>query len=88
MSVYGNWRGIPREDIPWHPTVDPAKCKGCQECFKFCSHKVYSWDETAHRAVVVEPHNCVVGCSSCRSLCKEGAITFPPLASLKQFMKQ
>ena len=24
------WHGIPREDIPWRPTVDPDACIGCQ----------------------------------------------------------
>lgn len=26
------WHGIPREEIPWLPTVDPETCIGCQLC--------------------------------------------------------
>ncbi len=27
---------IPREQIPWHPTVDLTKCTADQACVKFC----------------------------------------------------
>jgi len=87
MSKYGNWQGIPREEILWHPTVDLEKCVGCKECFNFCSHKVYDWDEEKNKTKVVEPNYCVVGCSSCMGLCPEGAISFPPLTILKNIKK-
>lgn len=83
MSKYGNWRGIPREEIPWHPTVDLEKCAGCKECFNFCSHGVYAWDEEKNNPKVVEPYSCVVGCSSCMGMCTQEAISFPPLTILK-----
>lgn len=85
MSKYGTWKGMPREEIPWRPSVDRAKCLGCKECFKFCSHKVYAWDDAANRPVVNEPFKCVVGCSNCRKLCKSGAITFPPADILQRY---
>ncbi len=87
MSKYGDWQGIPREGIPWHPTVDLGKCIGCKECFNFCSHNVYGWDEANNKTKVAEPHNCVVGCSSCMNLCAEGAISFPPLTILRNIKK-
>jgi CDP-4-dehydro-6-deoxyglucose reductase len=85
MGSFGTWKGVPREQIPWHPTVDEEKCIGCRKCCEFCSHKVYVWDETNDRPVVAEPFQCVVGCSSCTYQCEQGAISFPPLTILKGF---
>ena len=83
MGQYGSWKGVPREQIPWHPTLDGEKCIGCRKCFEFCSHGVYTWDAAADRPVVAEPFHCVVGCSNCMHQCEEGAISFPPLTILK-----
>ncbi len=83
MGRYGSWKGVPREQIPWHPTLDGEKCIGCRKCFEFCSHGVYTWDAAADRPVVAEPFQCVVGCSNCMHQCEEGAISFPPLTILK-----
>ena len=77
---------VPREQIPWHPTVYADKCSGCRTCFEFCTHGVYEWDEENARPVVKRPHNCVVGCSSCSAQCPMEAIGFPPLSILKQYM--
>jgi NAD-dependent dihydropyrimidine dehydrogenase PreA subunit len=87
MSKYGTWKGTPRENIPWHPTVDESKCVGCKTCFEFCSHGVYSWNEQTDRPVVAEPFQCMVGCSSCMNQCANEAISFPPLSVLKPFLK-
>ncbi len=88
MGSYGTWKGVPREQVPWHPMVDAEKCKGCRKCYEFCSHEVYAWDAENNKTRVAEPFLCVVGCSSCMSLCEEGAITFPPLTILKNVGKQ
>jgi len=85
VSNYGTWKGIPREQIPWYPSVDLAKCAGCKKCCDFCSHGVYGWDEEAKKTKVVEPLQCVVGCSNCTYQCEEGAISFPPLSILSSF---
>jgi NAD-dependent dihydropyrimidine dehydrogenase PreA subunit len=87
MERYGTWKGTPREQIPWYPTVDSTRCVGCQKCFEFCSHGVYAWDETAGTPKVQEPFQCVVGCSNCAAQCEEGAIAFPPLTILKEFLR-
>jgi NAD-dependent dihydropyrimidine dehydrogenase PreA subunit len=86
MGDQGSWKGIPRDRIPWHPTVDAGKCVGCRSCFDFCSHGVYSWDEAAGIPVVANPSNCVVGCSNCSHQCKEEAISFPPLSVLTDLL--
>ncbi len=52
MGNYGEWKGIPREKIPWYPTVDSERCIGCKECFNFCRHKVYIWDEDNNKTKV------------------------------------
>jgi NAD-dependent dihydropyrimidine dehydrogenase PreA subunit len=71
------WRGIPREKIPWYPTIDAGKCIGCRTCIDFCKNGVLAFDETTQKALVVTPFNCVVECSTCGRLCPEGAIGFP-----------
>ncbi len=87
MGSYGTWQGIARENIPWFPTVDTVKCAGCKECFNFCRQKVYGWDEANDKTVVVQPFKCVVGCSTCAGMCKEGAISFPPLTILRNLKR-
>jgi NAD-dependent dihydropyrimidine dehydrogenase PreA subunit len=83
MCAFGTWQGIPREEIPWQPTIDASQCTGCKICFNFCSHGVYGWDDTANRSVVQSPFSCVVGCSNCAGQCQSEAISFPPLTVLK-----
>lgn len=81
------WKGIPRSEIAWHPTVDESKCTGCRKCFEFCAHKVYRFDENRQKTRVAQPLECVVGCSSCKGLCETEAISFPPLSMLKDLLR-
>jgi len=69
------WHGIPRKDIPWHPTVDVDTCIGCTLCFATCGRTVYDMQD--NKAVVVNPLNCMVGCSTCGAVCPVQAISFP-----------
>lgn len=71
------WRGIPREQIPWYPAIDAESCIGCRTCVEFCRNDVLEFDETALKARVNHPLNCVVECSTCGRLCPAGAIRFP-----------
>ena len=71
------WHGIPREEIPWRPTVDPDACIGCQLCYITCGRAVYEMEDGV--AVEVDPMNCAVGCTTCGNICPTGAITFPPM---------
>lgn len=71
------WRGIAREQIPWYPTIDEAKCIGCRTCVDFCKNGVLEFDEATGKASVRSPFNCVVECSTCGRLCPAEAISFP-----------
>lgn len=72
-----DWRGIPREEIPWYPTIDPEKCSGCRTCVEFCRNGVLEFDEERQKARVRSPYNCVVECSTCGRFCPAEAISFP-----------
>ncbi len=70
-----SWHGIPREEIPWFPTVDAEACIGCQLCFVTCGRGVYEMD--ARVANVAKGLSCMVGCSTCAAVCPTQAISFP-----------
>ena len=72
------WYGIPREQIPWFPTLDLEKCDGCGRCLEHCEYRVFQMSGEPARPVVVNPLNCVVGCDSCARDCRAAAIQFPP----------
>ena len=79
---------IPREDIPWFPTVDAALCTGCRICFDFCHQGVYDWDDARSAAVAARPYQCIVGCSGCRDKCGAGAISFPELEEIAALLRR
>jgi ferredoxin len=78
------YHGIPREEIPWHPSVDEEKCTGCGACAEFCQKGVYVLKD---KVVVTNPYRCVVSCTGCQSKCPEGAISFPTFIELRGIMK-
>lgn len=82
-----DWRGIPREEIPWFPTIDVEKCIGCRECITICKNGVLAFDETKKKSKVVNPYNCVVECRTCARLCPVDAISFPDAAKFTAFIK-
>lgn len=84
----GTWQGIPREEIPWYPTIRDELCDGCNICLEFCSFRVYEYDDRTNKVRVVNPFNCEVGCSMCALKCQPKAILFPPLAILETFRKK
>jgi len=74
------YMGVPREKIPWRPTVDYSKCNFCEgdpQCLKFCPHGVFGKDDTSGKLSVAKPNNCVVFCRSCRKVCAPEALSFP-----------
>ena len=73
------WHGITREEIDWHPTINEEACIGCGTCVTGCGRLVYRFDFTKKKAVVGDPLNCLVGCTTCANTCPAHAISFPPL---------
>ena len=71
------WHGIPREEVPWRPSVDADACIGCQLCYVTCGRGVYEMKDGV--AVEVAPMECAVGCSTCGNICPTNAIRFPTL---------
>jgi CDP-4-dehydro-6-deoxyglucose reductase len=82
------WHGIAREAIEWHPTVNEDVCIGCGTCVTGCSRLVYRFDYERLKAVVIDPLNCMVGCTTCANTCPTNAISFPPLATVLDLEQQ
>lgn len=80
------YMGIPREAIPWFPTIDPDKCINDSVCIDFCANDVFAEGDIA--TVVANPLNCVVGCSSCARVCPSDALSFPDSEELVETLRQ
>ena len=76
------WHGVPRGQITWNPAVIEEACIGCGTCVTGCSRLVYRFDFERKKAVVVDPLNCMVGCTTCANTCPAHAIEFPPIESV------
>jgi NAD-dependent dihydropyrimidine dehydrogenase PreA subunit len=85
---YRLYLGIPRQLIPWYPTVDANKCVGCKECLAFCHDTVYLFQEESKKAVVSEPWHCQVYCQSCTYACPTDAISFPERRDVKATIRE
>ena len=70
------WHGIPRNKIPWFPTIDYQKCINCRKCKDYCKLGVYELEEHEgkQRSIVKHPNNCVVLCTGCDGICPAKAI--------------
>jgi CDP-4-dehydro-6-deoxyglucose reductase len=82
------WHGTPRDTIDWHPTVDLDACIGCGNCVTSCGRLVYRFDFDAAKAVVAEPLQCMVGCTTCAATCPAHAINFPDPDTLKPLVNR
>ena len=80
------WHGIPRQEIPWYPTVDTDTCIGCTLCYLSCGRGVYVMKD--NRAVVVNPYDCMVGCSTCSTVCPVEAVSFPTRDLIWKFERE
>ncbi len=73
-----HYQGIPRNQIPWDPQIDAAKCTACGKCVEFCHTKAFRTEEqNGKKRTVVNPNRCVVFCHGCETICPAGAITHP-----------
>ena len=82
------YQGVPREAIPWFPTVYEEKCNGCKECYDMCPTRVFIWDEESKKPKAAYPLRCVVGCSGCAQICKPKAINFPQKSIVNNILKR
>lgn len=80
--------GIPRDRIPWFPTIDVDRCTGCGDCLEACPNGVFELDEAAGKTRVAVPTNCVVLCDKCAGLCNFEAIAFPDKVAIKQLLRR
>lgn len=76
------WHGVPRESIHWNPTIIEEACIGCGTCVTGCSRLVYRFDFERKKPTVVDPLNCMVGCTTCANTCPTHAIAFPEIESV------
>jgi len=83
------WHGIPRDKIPWHPTIDYEKCTGCGKCAEFCTLGTYVLEDKngERKPIVKNPNNCVVLCSGCDSICSTHAITHPSKKQTQEIIR-
>lgn len=79
---------VPREKIPWFPTVNYDACIHDRECIEFCKNNVFDWNEVSGVPIVARPYNCVVGCDACAAICPSGAISFPPMEEFKATLRK
>lgn len=76
------WHGVPRDQIHWNPSIIEDACIGCGTCVTGCSRLVYRFDFDRKKPVVVDPLNCMVGCTTCANTCPAHAIAFPPIETV------
>jgi CDP-4-dehydro-6-deoxyglucose reductase len=82
------WHGISRDEINWHPTIEPELCIGCGMCVLGCEAGVYKFDYKKNSPVVAYPLRCKVGCTTCANTCPAHAISFPPLSYVHKLIKK
>lgn len=85
---FATWKGIPREEIDWHPTIDEASCIGCGMCITSCGREVFDFDPVQRKSIVARPLHCMVGCTSCQVWCVVDAISFPDRQYVRDIIKR
>ncbi len=72
------YKGIPRNKIPWDPKIDYTKCTTCGKCVEFCHTKAFKFeDKNNKKQTIVNPNRCIVLCRGCEKVCPVGAIGHP-----------
>ena len=71
------YKGIPREKIPWYPTINYDKCVCCVKCVDYCKLGVFGTIKKYGKKepLVSNPNNCVVLCKGCQDICPSDAIS-------------
>ena len=84
------WHGIPRNQIPWYPTIDHEKCISCMKCLEYCTLGTFDFEEIeGHKKPLVKnPNNCVVLCAGCDGICPAGAIEHQSKKETREIIKR
>jgi NAD-dependent dihydropyrimidine dehydrogenase PreA subunit len=84
------FHGVPRNKIPWGPTINYEKCVSCGKCVEYCHMGVFEFREKEgkKRSVVKNPNNCVVFCKGCQDICPVGAITHPSIKETRELIQK
>jgi len=83
----GTWHEIPRSEITWNPSVIAERCVGCGLCVTSCGRGVYAFDYENNIPVVAAPQMCMVGCTTCATICTRDAIEFPSTGYIRQLIR-
>lgn len=77
MVIEKEYKGVPRNEIPWYPIIDYDKCIACGTCVEFCHNRTFDFEEKdgEKKVIAKNPYNCVVFCRGCESQCPVSAIT-------------
>jgi NAD-dependent dihydropyrimidine dehydrogenase PreA subunit len=85
----GAYAGLPRERIPWYPTIVAEHCRPTEcglACIAACPQNVYE-HQADGRVMVARPLACTVGDISCSFQCPFDAIRFPSQRELRRTLK-
>lgn len=85
---YSHWMGLERGKIDWYPQIDESKCDGCGLCLEGCEREVLDFGPQQNKAVVVNPYNCKVGCTTCAVYCLQDAISFPDKEYVRELIRE
>lgn len=66
--------------------VKEEACRGCELCVDVCPTKVLGFDAGRHKAVVLEPGECI-GCLSCSYLCPAQALHHEGVPLVRNFYR-
>jgi NAD-dependent dihydropyrimidine dehydrogenase PreA subunit len=88
QEKFAKWKGVSREEIDWHPTINDDECIGCGMCITSCGREVFDFDQERSKSIVARPLQCMVGCTSCQVWCVVDAISFPDKQYVKDLIKQ
>ena len=83
-----DYKGLPRDKIPWDPKINPNKCTTCEKCIKFCHMNAFK-TKTLHdkkKTIEINPNRCVIFCRGCENICPQGAISHPDEAETQKIV--
>lgn len=64
------------------------RCIGWGLCVTSCGRGVFSFDYDTKKVVVANPYQCMVGCSTCGTICSQDALEFPSPGYIRHLIKE